>query len=455
MRPNERQTSPQHDLYRERLTSLINQRHPLCRLAGLIRWEDLQERFGALYTEGTGRPGLPTRLLAGLQYLKHTYDLADEEVVARWVENPYWQYFCGEEYFQHQAPIDPSQLSRYRKRIGAEGCEYLLKATIDAGLDSGAVAPRHVERVTVDTTVMEKAISPPNDGALYHKTRRALVRAAKRLHIELRQSYTRKSKQALRKAHGYAHARQMKRARRETKRLKVYLGRVVRDLTRKLAAHTVFVPEDVNVLLAKARRLLSQQRDSKHKLYAVHAPEVECLAKGKVAKKYEFGVKVGVAVTNKSNFVVGMQSLPGNPYDGHTLQASLEQVERLTGTKPQRCYADRGYRGHGVTDVEVILAHHRPPTPAQCRELKRRNAIEPVIGHMKSDGRLGRNFLKGADGDAMNAVLCGAGHNLRIILRKLRSFWLWILSTLYSSSASTPHLPALKTTPLRFGLRAA
>jgi transposase, IS5 family len=428
MRPKAQEASPQEDLFREKLTNLINLRHPLCRLAELMPWNELNERFGSLYTEKEGRPGIATRLMAGLQYLKHTYNLSDEAVVERWVENPYWQHFCGAEYFQHEFPIDPSQLTRYRKRIGAEGCEFLLKATIGIGLSSGAVQPQHLERVTVDTTVMEKAVSPPTDSALYHKARRALVKAAKQLNIELRQSYTRKSKQALRKAHGYMHARQMKRARREIKRVKVYLGRVARDLKRKLADHSVFVPDEVTVLLAKADRLLSQQRDSKHKLYAVHAPEVECIAKGKVAKKYEFGVKVSVAVTNQSNFVVGMSALPGNPYDGHTLSDVLTQIEALTGSQPQRCYADQGYRGHGVTDTEVILAHHKPSTPTQRRELKRRNAIEPVIGHMKSDGRLGRNFLKGALGDAMNAALCGAGHNLRIILRKLRFFWLWILS---------------------------
>ena len=428
MRPKAQEASPQDDLFREKLTNLINLRHPLCRLAELIPWNELNERFGSLYTEKEGRPGIATRLMVGLQYLKHTYNLSDEAVVDRWVENPYWQHFCGVEYFQHEFPIDPSQLTCYRKRIGAEGCEFLLQATIGAGLSSGGVQPRHLERVTVDTTVMEKAVSPPTDSALYHKARRALVKAAKQLNIELRQSYTRKSKQALRKAHGYAHARQMKRARREIKRLKVYLGRVVRDLKRKLNDHPVFVPNEITVLLAKAERLLTQQRDSKHKLYAVHAPEVECLAKGKVAKKYEFGVKVSVAVTNQSNFVVGMSALPGNPYDGHTLADSLTQIEALTGTQPQRCYVDRGYRGHGVTDTEVTLAHQSPPTPVQRRELKRRNAIEPVIGHMKSDGRLGRNFLKGALGDAMNATLCGAGHNLRIILRRLRLFWLWILS---------------------------
>ena len=435
MRPKEQEASHQDDLFREKLRNLINLRHPLCRLAELMPWDELNERFGALYTEKEGRPGIATRLMAGLQYLKHTYNLSDEAVVERWVENPYWQHFCGEEYFQHALPIDPSQMTRYRKRIGAGGCERLLKLTLEAGLSSGAVRVRDLERVTVDTTVMEKAISPPTDSALYHKARRALVKAAKELNIELRQSYTRKSKHALRKAHGYMHARQMKRARREIKRLKVYLGRVHRDFKRKLAEHPVFVPEEITVLLAKAERLLAQQRDSKHKLYAVHAPEVECIAKGKTAKKYEFGVKVSVAVTNRSNFVVGMSALPGHPYDGHTLADGLTRIEALTGTKPQRCYADRGYRGHGVTDTEVILAHHKPPSPAQRRELKRRNAIEPVIGHMKSDGRLGRNFLKGALGDAMNAVLCGAGHNLRIILRRLRLFWLWILA-LYTGSVS-------------------
>jgi IS5 family transposase len=362
MRPKAQEASPQEDLFREKLTNLINLRHPLCRLAELIPWNALNERFGALYTEKEGRPGIATRLMAGLQYLKHAYNLSDE-------------------------------------------------------------------------AVMEKAISPPTDSALYHQARRALAKAAKELNIELRQSYTRKSKQALRMAHRYVHARQMKRARREIKRLKVYLGRVVRDLKRKLDDHPVFVPSEITVLPAKTERLLTQQRDSKHKLYAVHAPEAECLAKGKVAKKYEFGVKVGAAVTNRSNFAVGMSALPGNPYDGHTLSDSLTQIEALTGTKPQRCCVDRGYRGHGVTDTEVIPAHHKPPTPAQRRELERRNAIEPVIGHMKSDGRLGRNFLKGALGDAMNAVLCGAGHNLRILLRKLRLFWLWILS-LYIAGVS-------------------
>ncbi len=183
---------------------------------------------------------------------------------------------------------------------------------------------------------------------------------------------------------------------------------------------------ELGELLARIARLLAQRREDSHKLYSMHAPEVECIAKGKAHKKYEFGVKVGVATGTRSNFVVGMQSLPGNPYDGHTLVDSLDQVARLTGQRPLKCFVDRGYRGHDETDTTVVIVgQRRGMTPRLKRLLKRRNAIEPVIGHLKNDGRLDRNYLKGAAGDAMNAVLVGAGHNLRLIFRKLRLLFAW------------------------------
>lgn len=177
----------------------------------------------------------------------------------------------------------------------------------------------------------------------------------------------------------------------------------------------------------------------------MHAPEVECIAKGKAHKPYEFGVKVGVVTTSKESFVVGMKALPGNPYDGHTLEASLEQAARLTGMAPKEVYVDRGYRGHGVTleTLKVWIAGaRRGVTVAIKKKLKRRNAIEPVIGHLKSDGRLARNFLKGALGDAMNALLCGAGHNLRKILRQLALLCTQIrISIRQLLSASSPIIP--------------
>jgi transposase, IS5 family len=424
MRPRERSETPQSDLFRLKLVNLIDVRHELCRLAERMRWQELVDQFGALYAE-QGRPGVPIRLMVGLHYLKHAYGLSDEVIVKSWVENPYWQYFCGEEYFQHQLPIDPSQMTRFRTRLGAEGCEQLLKLTIAAGLETKTVKPASFTQVTVDTTVQEKAIAFPTDGRLYHKGRVWLVRLAQHSGIELRQSYVRKGKQALFMQQRYAAARQMQRARRELKRSKVYLGRVYRDILRKLPAQAASVQARFAEPLALVARLLAQQRQDKNKLYSLHAPEVECIAKGKAHKKYEFGIKVSLAATQRDNFIVGALSLPGNPYDGHTLPAALRQVERLTGTKPERCFVDRGYRGHGIEGTEVYIAgQKRGITRALRRALKRRNAIEPIIGHTKHDGLMGRNYLKGTCGDAMNAILAAAGHNLRIILRKLRLFWL-------------------------------
>jgi IS5 family transposase len=427
MRPKERVKTPQSDLFRLKLVNLIDLRHELCRLGEKINWSALVDEFGALYSEH-GRPGVPIRLMAGLQYLKHAFGLSDEVVVKSWVENPYWQYFCGEEYFQHRLPIDPSQMTRFRTRLGASGCEKLLQLTIAAGLEARAVKPSSFTQVTVDTTVQEKAIAFPTDGRLYHKGRVWLVRLAKRAGIELRQSYLRVGKQSLFMQQRYSAARQMRRARRELKRSKVYLGRVYRDIQRKLPRQSAAVRELFAEPLARIARLLAQQRHDHNKLYSLHAPEVECVAKGKVHKKYEFGVKVSLAVTQRDNFIVGALALPGTPFDGHTLSAALHQVEKLTGIKPERCFVDRGYRGHGIKDVSVHIAgQKRGVTRALRRALKRRNAIEPIIGHAKHDGLMGRNYLLGSHGDAMNAILAAAGHNLRIILRKLRLSWLAFL----------------------------
>lgn len=416
MKPRKVEPIPQADMFRLRLDQMLNQRHALYKLSDQIDWNAAETQFGDLYSE-EGRPGIPIRLMVGLHYLKHTYNLSDEEVVAQWAENPYWQYFCGETYFQHQLSIDPSQMTRFRKRIGETGCEFMLGLTIQTGIITKTVSAASLAIVNVDTTVQEKAISFPTDARLYHKARGALVRAAKRMGIPLRQSYERVSKLALAKSGRYAHARQMKRAKREQRRLRTYLGRVIRDIERKLPEeHTA----KMNPLLDIAKRILTQQRHDRGKVYSMHAPEVECIAKGKVHKPYEFGVKVGIVSTSKESFVVGMKSLPGNPYDGHTLSASLAQVERLTGALPKEAYVDRGYKGHGVDDTAVWIAGaKRGVTTAIKKKLKRRNAVEPVIGHMKNDGRLGRSFLKGEEGDAINALLCGAGHNLRKILRQL------------------------------------
>ena len=441
MQPVDSPLPPQEDLFRQQLDNLLNSRHELLRLAQQIPWAQCVERFGPLYAD-RGRPGLPIRLLVGLQYLKHLYALSDDEVVMRWVENPYWQYFCGERYFQHALPIDPSQMTRFRQRIGEGGCEWLLQLTIEVGLATKTIQTAHLRQVSVDTTVQPKAVAFPTDARLYLKGLRALVREAKRAGLVLRQSYTRLAAQAFLQHGRYAKAKQMKRARRMQKKLKVYLGRVYRDVKRKLTT----LPElqaNFQNLLPRLDQLLSQQRQDKQKLYSVHAPEVECLAKGKAHKPYEFGVKVSVATTQTRNFIVGMQALAGTPYDGHTLVGQLEQVKRLTGQIPSRCVVDQGYRGHGIepSQTEILISRQRRSlTRALKRGLRRRKAIEPIIGHMKEDGWLGRNHLKGNLGDKLNALLCGVGQNLRAILRHLRIFWLQFVMRQETLSRVSMHI---------------
>lgn len=402
-----------------RLDLSLDLDHELVRLAGVIPWDRLAEEFGPLYCTDNGRPGVPIRLMAGLHYLKHLKGISDEQTVRDWVENPYWQFFCGEEFFQHALPIDPSQMTRWRQRIGDAGVENLLQATITAGLASGIITETSMDKVIVDTTVQPKAVEHPTDARLYRKVHAAMLRIAEKEGIILRQTYRKLMARAFQKHGGHAKAKQYKRARRVLKSLKTMAGRVFRDVERKMS-DTAFEAHKGTMLLAE--QILTQKRFTKGKIYSLHAPEVECIAKGKAHKPYEFGVKVSVAVTHKEGFVVGIQAFPDNPYDGHTLDGQLDQVERLTGKVPDIAFVDRGYKGHGVAEerCRVLISGTRRLGYALKRHLRRRSAVEPELGHMKNDGLLGRNFLKGMQGDAMNAFLCGAGHNLRKMLAWIR-----------------------------------
>lgn len=416
-----KKASPQRHLFGALLSEMLNPDHPLYILAQEINWQEFDTAIDDCYAQELGRPGVSTRLMVGLMYLKHTFNESDESVVARWVENPYWQFFCGCNYMQHELPIDPSMMSKWRKRVGAERLEKLLEATIHAALAMKAITPQELDKVNVDTTVQEKAIAFPTDARLYHKMRMALVRRAKQLGIPLRQSYRFVGKKLLFRQSRYAHARQMKRAAKMTRKLKTILGRVVRDIERKAKkTRGQIADEPLRELLVLAHRLLEQERDSKNKLYSVHAPEVECIAKGKAHKRYEFGCKASVATTSKNNWIVGAEALHGNPYDGHTLDGAIAQIERLTKQTPGNVMVDQGYRGHnycGDAVVHVIRKIPKQATRAVRNMLRRRAAVEPTIGHLKSDNRLSRNHLAGKVGDRINTILAAAGYNLRKLLR--------------------------------------
>ena len=420
----------QDDLLRPRLVDMIDQRHELVKLAALIDWEVFECEWAGFFPSGKGRPATEPRLVAGLLYLQHAYRLSDEAVVARWVENPYYQHLTGETFFQHKLPIDPSSLTRWRGRIGEEGVECLLTQTIRAGKNSGTIGDDSVRRVAVDTTVMEKAIAHPTDARLYERARDQLVALAQEAGVELRQSYARLAPRLALQAGRYAHAKQFKRMRKALKRLKGYTGRVMRDLRR----HLQDIPEGslrdrIIAKLALVSQLLHQQPKGSDKIYALHEPEVDCISKGKARVRYEFGCKVSIATTLDEGFIVGMRSFAGNPYDGHTLREALEQVMILTDQCPDLAVVDRGYRGHGETKTRVLISGtRRGLTPKLIADLRRRSAIEAEIGHMKTDGRLSRCPLKGTIGDALFATLCACGHNIRKILAHLRAWLAWMIA---------------------------
>ena len=414
----------QGDLFKTELRDIIDPTHALVKLAAAVDWQKLDAHFAPLFCGDNGRPGTNTRLMCALHYLKYTYDLSDEAVVDGWVENPYWQTFSGMKYFTHTRPIDSSSMTRWRKRVGEQGAERMLMETIDAGLKLKAIKPTQLKRINVDTTVQEKDIRFPTDARLYDRARERLVAMAQERSTPLRQSYRRVGKKLLLKSTRYAHARQMKRAKRCTKKLRTILGRVIRDIERKCAEPD----EKLMEILKTSKRIYAQERRDKNKAYSVHEPQVECIAKGKAHKRYEFGVKVSVAATSRGGWFVAAQAKHGNPYDGHTLAGTLAQVARL-GVEPQMAFVDRGYRGHdyeGACEVHVDRVRRGKIAKSLWRWMKRRSAVEPGIGHLKSEHRMDRCRLKGEAGDAINATLSAAGMNFRKLLAHAVVFcWLW------------------------------
>ena len=440
MRPKKHETTGVGDLFRARLDQIINLKHELAQLAGKIDWSFIDGEIAPLYSD-QGRPGIETRFVIGLLLLKHIYGLSDEGVCERWIYDPYFQHFTGEEFFQHAFPHERSDLSHWRKRLG-DKLELLLAESLRVAHESGALRTKDLARVTVDTTVQPKNITFPTDAKLLHAAIKGLNRMAKKHGVRLRQSYVRIAQRAAMMAGRYAHAKQFKRHHRELRLLRTRLGRLVRDIRRKIAGR-----EDIEaafeVPLSRASQIRSQQqRQRGWKLYSFHAPEVECIGKGKANAPYEFGVKASVVTTNArapgGQFVLHAKALPGNPYDGHTLRTVIEDTQRLTGREIERAYVDKGYRGHDALYPRQVFisGQKRGVFGAIKRELRRRSAIEPLIGHMKAEGHLGRCYLKGRAGDAANAILTAVGYNFRRILAWLRMLLCQLLDALWSAFAA-------------------
>jgi IS5 family transposase len=390
----------------------LNHKHPLYHLAKVIDWELFERNFSKHYSPNMGTPAKSIRLMVSLLILKQLRNLSDQSVVEQWSENSYYQYFSGEDCFCSGVPCSSTELVEFRKRIGEEGVELILKESIRVNGKDGKGGT-----LSADTTVQEKNITYPTDDKLYKKIIHKCQKMADQEQVELRQSYTHTVKklsvvQRLKRKKGGDVL-----ARKASKKIKTIAGRLVRELERKLTASAM---EKWGSDLSLFKQVLAQKRADTNKIYSLHEPHVKCFNKGKEHKKYEFGSKVSILVTQKTGVIVGALNFTENLHDSKTLSSALEQHTRLTGKEAKEVYADRGYPGpKQINNTQIhIPKPNRNITLSKRNKHKRRAAIEPVIGHLKHDYRMTRNFLKGCYGDAINVMMAAAGMNFKRIMNK-------------------------------------
>lgn len=409
----------QKNLFKPHLSDFIDPHHELVLLGQKIDWDYFEHNFSTLYSTN-GRPSMPIRLMVGCLVLKRIYNLGDETLAQAWIMNPYMQYFCGMTFFEHNFPCDPSDFVHFRKRIGIEGIEKIFRASVKIhGKDA------QEKMVLSDTTVQENNTTFPTDAKLYKKIIDKLNQIAKRENLEQRQTYVRVSKQHLRDTHNSKHPRRAKKAKRALKKLNTNAGRLLRELERNLSAHQL---EQYHGELEIYRKALNQKRSDKDKIYSLHKPFTACIAKGKAHKKFEFGNKTGLTLTYKSLIITSIKSFIGNPHDSKTIGPLLDQIEKNNLTLPKEVIYDRGGKGQKVIkNVLISTPDYRPlkrdtqyEKNQKRKKFRRRAAIEPVIGHLKTDYRMGQNYLHGAGSPQINAFLAAAGWNFKKMMRKLK-----------------------------------
>lgn len=423
--------TPQLEIFRIPINQFIKEEHELVLLAKTINWDGLEDKLKTFYCSDNGRPGIPIRKIAGILLLRRMFNESDESVLDRWVENPYWQYFCGEVYFQHNSPFDRTELIKFRKRIGEKGAEEILKLTVQL------FSKKEVQEkeVLIDTTVQEKNITYPTDVKLQKKIIEKCRTIAKKEGIELRQTYVRELKQLMIDQRFHSHPKRKKKARSAARKIKVISGRIFRDLERKLDAPGKAKFERLFNIFNK---ILSQEKSGTNKIYSIHQPHVKCIAKGKEAKKFEFGNKSSIVKTKKSGIIVGAMAFSENVYDGDTLAPQLDQTKRITGRMPDVGIVDRGYRGRKIVNgTRIVIPHRLPASETNYQIQKIRNqfraraGIEPIIGHLKQDHRMSRNYLLDEIGDIVNTLLAAAGFNLRKMLQRLKAGVLNIIDLIW------------------------
>jgi len=390
---------------------MLDSHDPLIALADTIDWGYFDESF-AKYYSNEGRPAKPIRLMVGLLLLKHLENLSDERVVLQWKRNPYYQYFCGMSEYVPALPCDATELVKFRQRIGKEGSEAIFGMSV--GLHGKSAQEK---QVIIDTTVQEKNVTYPTDGKLAIKMIHHLHKIAKEKKIQLRRTYVKEIKGHRIALRFFRHPKKIKKAKAAMKRLRTITRTLIRDLSRKMTPKQLEAYQETFNLFLKVS---SQKQKDSNKIYSLHEQHIYAIAKGKDHKKYEYGTKASIVMTHKSNIIVGVSAHQKNEHDSKTLEVALAHANRYR-TKPiKEAICDRGYRGKKeVCGTKICI----PGTPLKRdtqyqKELKRkkfrrRAAIEPVIGHLKSDHRLVRNYLKGFMGDEINLLLAAVAFNLK------------------------------------------
>ena len=404
----------------------LSHRHPLYILANKVDWKGFEEAFKKHYSD-EGRPAKPIRLMVSLLMLKHIRNLSDESVVEQWMENVYYQYFSGETSYACGVPCEASELVHFRNRIGEKGIELILKESIRVNGDDSSDG-----HVSVDTTVQEKNITFPTDDKLYKKIIKKCWAISENESLPVRQRYTRTLKKLSFDQRFRNHPKNKAKATKADRKVKTIAGRLVRELERNLPAESKYV-DDITLF----KKVLAQKRNDAGKIYSLHEPKVQCISKGKEHKKYEFGNKVSIVHTQTTGVIVGALGFR-NQYDGHTLEKTLEQTERLTGKAPNTATVDRGYKGRskiGETLIQIPKPFNTRTTSAYQQQklkksFKRRAAIEPTISHLKTDHRLSRNFYKGIVGDNINVMLAAAAFNFKRMMNKWKASFLSFLQNL-------------------------